>query len=312
MVLARATAAAVSLTAVIGLLGFLGPAGAGAALLLLPLPALVLGQLGGVVAALAVAAGTAVIGAAVIDSEAACLYLAFAGLPAVSAIWALRRGWRIETVIGVAAAVVLVGLGASFWGFRGELTGLQTSLAQAWQESFARALDLYRHLGMSDEQLADLELQRTYMQRVSLAFFPAILILCIEAMWFLNLRLARRWSPWPQLENLKGWQAPPWLIWALIATGFGLFVPHAGVSLAARNAFAVLLGCYFCQGLAIVSFYLQRLGLPSGLRLASYMLIALQHFVAAVVLLLGVFDLWGDFRRLSVSAAGAQGHADSE
>jgi hypothetical protein len=102
------------------------------------------------------------------------------------------------------------------------------------------------------------------------------------------------------------------LIWVLIAAGFGLFVPIDAVASVARNVFIVVLAGYFCQGLAIVSYYLRRLQLPAGLRVASYLLIGFQQVVTGIVLMLGVFDFWGDFRRLSISAADAQGGADAE
>ena len=91
-------------------------------------------------------------------------------------------------------------------------------------------------------------------------------------------------------------------IWVLILAGFGMFAPSFSVAVAARNVFVVLLGCYFCQGLAIVSYYLDRFRLPRGIHVASYVLIAVQHVVAAMVLALGVFDLWGNFRRLGVDS----------
>jgi hypothetical protein len=141
---------------------------------------------------------------------------------------------------------------------------------------------------------------------------PALGAVIAGAVWFINIRIARRWLPWPQLYNLHAWQAPDWLIWVLIVAGFGLFVPVDAVALVARNVFVVVLAGYFCQGLAIVSYYLQRLQLPAGLRVASYVLIGFQQVVAGVVLMLGVFDFWGDFRRLSVSAADAQGGSDAE
>jgi uncharacterized protein YybS (DUF2232 family) len=312
MTVTRATAGAAGLTAALGLLGLLGPTPAGAALLLLPLPALAISQLGGIAAVAAVAASTSGIAAAVVDVKAALLYLALAGIPAVVTLWSLNRGWRVESVVCVAVAVALMGLAATAWTFRSEVVGLNASLAHTWREGFARAIEIYRHLGMSEEQLADLELQRDSLQQTTLSMLPAIVVLCTGAMWFLNLRLARRWAPWPQLSNLKEWQAPGWLIWGLIAAGFAVFAPQADVSLMAGNILAVVLGLYFCQGVAIVSFYLQRLGLPPWLRVAIYVVITLQYVLAGVVLILGVFDLWADFRRLSVGAADAQGHADSE
>ena len=151
----------------------------------------------------------------------------------------------------------------------------------------------------------DIESQRAEFDQGLLPLFPAVAILVSAAVWLVNLRFSSRWVPWPQLQNLKQWQAPPWLIWTLIVSGFAMFFPHPVVAVVARNLFIVVLAGYFCQGLAIVSYFLQRLALPPGLRVASYLLIGLQEIVAGVVLALGVFDFWGNFRRLGVPSVDA-------
>jgi hypothetical protein len=64
--------------------------------------------------------------------------------------------------------------------------------------------------------------------------------------------------------------------------------------------------------MAIVSFFLVRLGLPRGLRIATYLIIVLQQVAAALVVALGVFDLWGDFRHLTARPADAAVGPDSK
>jgi hypothetical protein len=121
----------------------------------------------------------------------------------------------------------------------------------------------------------------------------------------LNVVIVRNLLPWLQVSDLRFWNAPPLLIWAFIATGFGMFAPIAAVSLVARNVFLVLIGCYFCQGLAIVSFYLSRFQIRRGLRIATYGLIITQQVLLAMIALLGVFDLWVNFRRLGIPESDA-------
>jgi hypothetical protein len=212
----------------------------------------------------------------------------------------------------LSASALLMGVLVSMLWMHGDVSTLRTVAAQTWDESFDQTLAWYRLLGVSDEALTDLQLQRNDLMSSVRSVAPAVAVVVAGAVWFINIRIARRWLPWPQLYNLHEWQAPVWLIWVLIAAGFGLFVPVDGVALASRNLFVVVLAGYFCQGLAIVSYYLKRLQLPTGLRIASYLLIGFQQVVAGVVLMLGIFDLWGDFRRLSVSAADAQGGADAD
>ena len=46
----------------------------------------------------------------------------------------------------------------------------------------------------------------------------------------LNLRVFWRWAAQKRLDyqlfgDLARWSTPEWLIWVLLATGFGLFIP---------------------------------------------------------------------------------------
>lgn len=312
MVAARAIAGTTACTVALCLAGMLGPTGGGVALMLLPLPVLVLGGVVGLAACAGAVGISAMVLAVAIGPDVSAFYLALGGLPVVLTVWALRSGWRIETSVALAAIVLLVGVVTSMLWMHGDVDTLRATAGQAWNESFDHTLDVYRLLGVSDEELADLQMQREQLMEGLLSVAPAVGVVVAGAVWFVNLRIARRWLPWPQLFNLHEWQAPVWLIWILIVAGFGLFVPAEGFALAARNLFVVVLTGYFCQGLAIVSYYLQRLQLPAGLRVASYLLIGFQQVVAGIVLMLGVFDFWGDFRRLSVSAADAQGGADAD
>jgi hypothetical protein len=312
MTAVRAIAGTIACTVALCLAGVLGPAGGSAVLVILPLPVLVLGGLVGLTSCLMAVAASATLLAVSVGIDVGGFYVATGGVPVVLSVWAFRAGLRIETVVTLAAVALVAGVAGSMVWMHGDLDALRAAASQAWEESFDQTLHVYRVLGVSDEQLIDLQLQRGQLLHGLLSVAPAVGMIVAGAVWLFNVHVARRWLPWPQLFHLHEWQAPTWLVWVLIATGFSLFIPVPEVSLVARNVFVVVLACYFCQGLAIVSYYLQRLGLPAGLRIASYVLIGFQQIVAGIVLMLGVFDLWGDFRRLSVSAADAQGGSDSE
>ncbi len=291
--------------------GVAGPPGATLAVLAVPLAAILLGGRLGIRHAAAVAALSAVLVSAALGKSAALYYLALAGLPSVAVVCALRGAWRIESVVALAVAIAVVCTGVIFSISSGDLSALPAAVARAWRESFDASVALYRDFGASAQWLSDLEAQRDDLLRGLLEVLPAIVAVGTGVLWLANLRLSSLWVAWPQTQNLQRWQTPPWFIWVLIATGFAMFIPDDRVAVVARNGFAVALACYFLQGLAIVSYYLQRFGLPRGLRIASYLLIALQQIAAGIVLALGVFDFWGDFRQLGVPAdASANSNSD--
>jgi hypothetical protein len=67
----------------------------------------------------------------------------------------------------------------------------------------------------------------------------------------------------------------------------------------AMNVMMVLGTIYLFQGLSISAYYFQRWRLPGFFRGALYGFFFLQQFATLGVMLLGLFDLWFDFRRLS-------------
>lgn len=292
--------------------GVIGPPGATLALLVLPLPALVVGAIGGAghAALSSLAAGGLVSGMFGWSVGAAFLFIA--GLPAVLTVSLLRRAWRLEPVV-VLAVVATLGGGLVFGLAHAPDSRLwQETMGQTWRGSFDAALQMYRDLGTPAEQIAELETAREEITERVAMLLPALLIVGCAAVWLANLGLSRRWANWPQLDSLARWRNPDWVIWCLIGFGFAMFLPLGLLADASVSAFAVVLACYFAQGLAIVSYFLHRFGLPRGLRAAAYVIIGLQQLATALVVAVGIFDLWADFRRLSPQPADATVGSDSE
>lgn len=234
------------------------------------------------------------------------------GIPAVVMAAAVRRFWPFErTVVAGVLAWGIGVLGLALLAF-GNLADTIAAVRQQLTNSIDLALSTYSSMGANEGALATLAAERDSVVTALVETLPALIVLTGALTTIVNLIMLRSWTNLPDGGNLRLWRTPDSLIWALILTGFGMFVPVPAVALLARNLFIVVLGCYFCQGLAIVSYYLERFRLPRGLRVAGYVLIAIQHVVAAMVLVLGVFDLWGNFRRLNVGPADVPFHTDGE
>ena len=76
------------------------------------------------------------------------------------------------------------------------------------------------------------------------------------------------------------------------------------------NLLLVLGVLYFCQGVAVVSAWFNRLGLPRILRVIGYPLMFLNPLFFLIITL-GVLDLWLDFRRLHQQPGDAGGGIQS-
>jgi uncharacterized protein YybS (DUF2232 family) len=224
------------------------------------------------------------------------------GLPPVILGSALRRGWSFERTVVAGTAAWCAGVLALSMVAYGDFPTLLAAVREQLHEAIEAAIAASTAGGATDG-LSALAEQREEVVGSVIEILPALVALGGAFVMLVNLGLLRRWTGATTETDLRSWKAPESLIWLLIATGFFMFVPLAPVAVLARNVFVILLGCYLCQGLAIVSFYLHRFRLPFGIRIASYLLIAVQQAVTLVVLGLGIFDLWGDFRRLRRSDA---------
>ena len=79
-----------------------------------------------------------------------------------------------------------------------------------------------------------------------------------------------------------------------------LLIPYRPLKLLGFNGLLILLTIYFFQGIAIVSYYFEKKRFPRALRVFLYSLIALQQMILLIVIGLGFFDMWLNFRKLGV------------
>ena len=85
----------------------------------------------------------------------------------------------------------------------------------------------------------------------------------------------------------------------MIVSGFIMFIPGLeSVKTLAANFLLVFGACYFFQGLAIIAFYFNKNNVPRFVRGVVYLFIVFQQIFTLLVVGLGLFDLWVDFRRL--------------
>ncbi len=291
------------------LLGFLGAQVNPVAYLLVgvlaPLPVLVTAWRAGESAALAVAlAALAVIFSLHPGLETIWQNLGFLNLLLMGVLLGILqcRGVAAPQAIMVTVAALTVGallvfLGQSFW--------LGISPPDLLAQKSAEIMDTVRKVlgdsaggvpgplvpGVAPAQVEAL------LQRL----LPGLLVTNMALVAWLNVVLSRQLIfslGWGKAEPpLYYWAAPEWLIFVLLGAGFLLLVPVAGARFFGLNLMMVVAVLYFCQGVAVVATWFNRLGLPRLLRMIGYPLLFLNPFFFLIITL-GLLDLWLDFRRL--------------
>jgi uncharacterized protein YybS (DUF2232 family) len=95
-------------------------------------------------------------------------------------------------------------------------------------------------------------------------------------------------------KYLKLWKAPEFLIWPTILSGFFLIFNLGIVSSVALNVFKFLMAIYAIQGLSVLNYFLDFWSIQGFLRMLCYAISLI--LMMPLLLSLGFFDLWFDFR----------------
>ncbi len=132
--------------------------------------------------------------------------------------------------------------------------------------------------------------------------FPSLVLVSASFIVWLNILAAReifqRTGMWyPDFGDLSRWKAPEGLIWLLIAAGGLLLVPVSLARIVSLNLVIVCLFVYLLQGLSIISFLFKTKNVHRSFRILCYFLIFVQQYIILLLVAVGVFDLWVDFRK---------------
>jgi uncharacterized protein YybS (DUF2232 family) len=235
--------------------------------------------------------------------ELSLLYGLFAILSGVL-LGLVGRIRRVEyLLVGAASAMFVWAVGVAYYFF-GSWAALAGDFRAGLTQQFATATRMQEQLGFSKDSLETVIERMPQLIDMTLHLLPGLLFLTFGFIALINVLSLRRRFPerraeWFAVENFRDWKGPEPLVWGLIACGFGLFFPLPDMArLIAMNLLLIVGAFYFAQGLAVIAFFFHKNNVPRFLRGITYVLIVFQQIFTLMVVGLGLFDLWGDFRRL--------------
>ncbi len=294
---------ALASTVLLALVAALVPLGGMLLIPLVPQPALAFGLRYGPVRATALLALATALVAYLGGPELAAGY-ALLALMAALLLFSFGRGWPIERVVAGATAGMLGALAAGLSLFYGPVSAVRDGLAALLTANMDASLDLYGKFGLSPESL-DLLRERapdivdTVLTVLPALAFAAFAVVVLINLFFLLRRFPERRAYFAAPADLKEWRSPEFLVWCLILSGFALFLPDAAAARTpALNIFLMIVVFYFFQGLSIIAYYFHHKHVPHFFRSLIYVAIVFEQICTVFVVALGLFDMWGDFRRL--------------
>ncbi|MGW8186915.1 MAG: YybS family protein [Desulfobacterales bacterium] len=210
-----------------------------------------------------------------------------------------------KTVVLTSAVTLAVGLFIVLVYSSTTAAGFVQLVSDYVRRNLEASLRLYVSMGVPADTIRPIEDALDGIQYVLVRIVPSLAVAAALFLSWASLLLARPMLKsyhlyYPDFGRLNLWKAPEPLVWSVIGCGLMLIIPEHTVKLFGINGLLILMTVYFFQGIAIISFYFEKKRFPRPLRFILYSLIALQQIVLLIVVGLGFFDMWLDFRKLGV------------
>ena len=175
------------------------------------------------------------------------------------------------------------------------------SEVQKWLSAgISQTASLYSKSGIKDSELQALQQGLQQAGSVMVRVYPAMIAMSQATIVIVTMLaiagFVRRGQLTLTIGEFREFRNSDHLVWLLIISGFALLVPNDMVSRVALNFLLVVSFAYFFQGLAVMAHFFTRFSVPAIGRFLFYTFLLLQPYLLAGVAVLGIFDMWGNFR----------------
>jgi len=178
-------------------------------------------------------------------------------------------------------------------------TGIEKILTDHINYYVTMMMNIYRELGMPDDQL---EQVAQSLNMIIFVLIPAISISFLMIVTWINLLAARVTFPsfqltFPDFGSLNYWKSPDILVWGLIGAGSITLFPSDSLRILGSNVLMILMVIYFFHGIAVVSYFFEKKNVSRSVRIILYSFIIVQQLIVLLIIGIGLFDVWADFRK---------------
>ncbi len=211
-----------------------------------------------------------------------------------------------KTILFASGAVLITGFAGLLFYSGISNTGIKTLISNYVSKNLELTMVLYENMGMSEENIRVISSSLKNIHYALVRIIPAFVIATTLFVSWTNLLLARliltrRKLFYPDFGALSLWRPPEHLVWGVIGFGLMLLLPNRAVKMFGLNGLIVLMTVYFLGGIAIVAYFFDKKGFPRMLRIFLYSLIALQQIIMLIVIGVGLFDTWLNFRKIELN-----------
>jgi uncharacterized protein YybS (DUF2232 family) len=243
-----------------------------------------------------------------VGPELAIAFIASYGLMAAAMAEATRLSFSFEKILLISTLVpAVLTLLLLFAGLAGE----EGSSMKALEDTIKSAAEGYiQVLEKSGETPENLKIIRESVEGtipIAARIFPSFVLISTLAGAVLNFLAVRylwlRFYSRKYFEgmNVSRWMLPDVMVWVLIASIGSIFFGPGISRVLGMNLAIILVFLYFLQGLSVVTHILKAKAFPKWVWIIVFILIPLNPMFFGLVVGMGLFDIWVDFRKIRVT-----------
>lgn len=268
--------------------------------MLAPLPGILYTLRRGRAVGVAIVLATGAVLVMVADLSALSLYLVqCASVSLLLPLFLSERSTARAIVYTAAGSVAAIGgLGIGYGLMHG--VNIDAEVLKWINTSISHTATLYEKSGLKGDELQNLQQGLQQAGQLLGRVYPAMVVFGQLVIVIVNVlamgALARRWQLPVPLNDFRQFRNPDQLIWVVIAAGFTMLIDNDAVTRGALNVLLVGLFAYFIQGMAIMAHFFARFAVSRIAKFFFYLFLVLQPYLTIGVAVLGLFDLWGNFR----------------
>jgi uncharacterized protein YybS (DUF2232 family) len=243
-----------------------------------------------------------------VGPQLAIAFIAAYGIMAAAMGEATRLSFSFEKIIWISTLVpAVLALLILYAGLAGEEGSSMEVLEGAFKDTVGSYIQVLEKWGETPENLKFI---RKYLEdRIPIAAraVPAIILISSligAVINFLSVRYL--WLRFYTRQYFEGmdvsrWMLPDVMVWVLIASVGSMFFGPEISQVAGTNLVIILLFLYFLQGLSVVTHILKSKKFPRWAWIIVFVLIPLNPMFFGLVVGMGLFDIWVDFRKIRVT-----------
>lgn len=177
---------------------------------------------------------------------------------------------------------------------------LQQVISAEITSSITQAAAIYEKSGVKGEELDLVKQTMKTVSELMFRLYPALITLMLAIMAGCNLALLKKtaavFGMSLNVGEFVSFRTPDLLVWVFISAGFSMLLPSQIATTPALNILLLVSLLYFVQGMAVVSTLISKQSISGVLRIVLYVMLLIQPYLIAFVALIGMCDLWVDFR----------------